>query len=462
MKKYYLCNVKLKIKIMKKIVSLLLIIMSVGAFAQHTLKGTMDPPENFKWIMLYQLQGAKQEYIANTDIVDGHFGFNLADSLSSGIYRLIYDLDQNLFVDVIYNKEDIAFTFNPKFPQSAIKFERSKENTIYHNYLATIEQPQAKLDSLQVAYFSANTEDKKNIQKLYAEFHAEFIEVQQKNEAAANGSLAAHFIKASTRFNATKPIESAQRYLVQLKSHFFDYIDFSDPVLLNSTFINDKINDYIFYLSGSEDKATNHKLQTEAITVVMDKIKENLKLSQDVQEGLLYAYSTVESTELITFLLDNYYTKLPVEYQDIAFKTEIESKLKTAIGSIAPDIKWGSKSLLTLAPKDYYIIAFWSSSCSHCQVEMPLLYNFIKERDPNTTVLAVGLEDATSKADWEHQIVKYPGWEHILGLGKWDFEYAKIYGIHATPTFFVLDKDKKVIAKPDDVDELKAYFGQLK
>ncbi|MCK0130492.1 hypothetical protein MWU59_03160 [Flavobacteriaceae bacterium F08102] len=446
---------------MKKIVSLLLFVMSLGAFSQHTLKGTMDPPGNFNWIMLYQLQGAKQEYVANADITEGRFAFKLADSLQTGVYRLIYDLNQNLFVDVIYNKEDIAFTFNPNFPQNSISFQQSEENKIYQRYLNTIEQPQSKLDSLQVVYFSADSANKKNIQKLYAAYYAELMEVQQTNEVAAKGTLAEHFIKASARFNPTKPIESAQTYLVQLKSHFFDAIDFTDKVLLNSTFINDKINDFIFYLNSSDDPETNHQLQTEAITVVMDKIKANLSLSQDVQEGLLYAYSSVESTKLTRFILDNFYSKLPKTYQDHAFKTEIENKLKTSLGSIAPDIQWSTKSLMTLAPKEFYIIAFWSSSCSHCQIELPLLYDFLKNND-HTTVVAIGLEEASTKADWEQQILKYPGWEHIYGLGKWDYKYAKIYDIHATPTFFILDKDRRVIAKPDDVDELKAYFEELK
>jgi len=93
---------------MLKNLILFILLLSVGANAQHNIKGQMDPPSDFKWIMLYQLQGAKQEYIANAEIKDGHFGFAMADSLQTGIYRLVYDLQSNLFIDVIYNKENIG------------------------------------------------------------------------------------------------------------------------------------------------------------------------------------------------------------------------------------------------------------------------------------------------------------------------------------------------------------------
>ena len=443
---------------MLKNLILFILLLSVGANAQHKLKGQMDPPSDFKWIMLYQLQGAKQEYIANAELKDGHFGFAMADSLQTGIYRLVYDLQSSLFIDVIYNKEDIDFKFDPKFPQSSASFQLSEENKIYHTYLSEIEKPQSKLDSLQVLYFKASEEEKLNVQKLYAAFFTEFNEVQAKNEKRAEGKLAAHFIKASTRFNATKPIATPDLYLKQLKLHFFDFLDFNNPVLLNSTFINDKINDYIFYINSADDPEVNLKLQQEAINVVIDKIKSNLALSKDIQEGLLYAYSNAEMVDFVKFLLENHYSKLPVSYQDLDFKADIEGKLRTAIGGLVPDIKWKDKSLFTLPKNELFLVVFWSSSCGHCLEEMPLLYTYL-ENNKDITVVAVGLEEKETEADWKQQILQYPKWQHVYGQDKWKNEFAVAYGVHSTPSFYLLDSEKNVIAKPENVAELKAFFG---
>ena len=101
---------------------LLLLLATTFANAQQTLNGKMQPNGDYEWMILYHMQGAKQNYIANADIKESTFSFTLADSLDVGIYRLVYDLQNQLFVDVIYNNEDISFTFNPENPNQEIQF----------------------------------------------------------------------------------------------------------------------------------------------------------------------------------------------------------------------------------------------------------------------------------------------------------------------------------------------------
>ena len=72
------------------------------------LKEKCNPIENYPWMLLYKLQGAKQDFIAYDSIKDGKFEIAIPKSASSGIYRLIYDQQNQLFVDVIYDQEDIA------------------------------------------------------------------------------------------------------------------------------------------------------------------------------------------------------------------------------------------------------------------------------------------------------------------------------------------------------------------
>ena len=50
------------------------------------------------------------------------------------------------------------------------------------------------------------------------------------------------------------------------------------------------------------------------------------------------------------------------------------------------------------------------------------------------------------------------GWHHVLGLNKWENKIARNYNIISTPTYFILNKDKKIIAKPDHFKDIKALF----
>lgn len=453
------CKTFKKIEMLKKICFLLLFTSILSA--QHSVNGKMEPASNYSWIVLYQLQGAKQNYIANAKVIDGEFSLTIPKNTEKGIYRLIYDLKNRLFVDFIYDNENIRFTFNPKYPDQFIKFTESENNKLYHAYLEAISLPQQKLDSLQVRYFnSSDKTEQENIVNSYYKFYSSLIAHQSNFEQLSNNKFVSHFIKASSRFNTSKPINTPSDYLVSIKTHFFHNIDFNNSALLNSSFINDKINDFIFYLNTSEDKKMLTQLQREAIATVINKIGSNKTLAKDIEEGLLYTFSQQENIVMVNYML-NQYLQLPKELQDTAFINDIKEQLKTAVGMPVPNIMWNEnstqKDLYGLTGSNYYVVAFWSSTCPHCLIEMPLLYDFLKDNS-QTKVISVGLEDNTSKSGWETQIINYPKFINVYGENKWKNKFARDYGVNATPSFFVLDTDKKVIAKPDDVEELKAFF----
>ena len=162
---------------------------------------------------------------------------------------------------------------------------------------------------------------------------------------------------------------------------------------------------------------------------------------------------------MLNYVFEIYYNNLPGSLQDNAFRYQILSQVKTAVGKKAPNISWEengvSKDLYGLQDSDYYMVLFFSSDCSHCQVEVPQFYNFSKELY-NMKVIAIGLED--EKEGWEEMIKILPGFTHILDLQKWDSPRVSDYGIVAIPSYFLLDKDKNIIAKPESFNNIQAMF----
>ena len=71
-------------------------------------------------------------------------------------------------------------------------------------------------------------------------------------------------------------------------------------------------------------------------------------------------------------------------------------------------------------------------------------------------IIAIALEEEDSQ--WKTLKLNYPKFTHIYGKGKWDNEIGDSYGVTATPAYFILDKDKKIISKPEDIEALKAFF----
>jgi len=92
---------------------------------------------------------------------------------------------------------------------------------------------------------------------------------------------------------------------------------------------------------------------------------------------------------------------------------------------------------------------------------MPKIQKFMKGKK-DFTVVAIGLE--SDQADWMREHYFYPEYIHgvfINKKNKWNQDIIKKYHITETPTFFVLDKNKKIIAKPYAVEDLEKTVNSL-
>jgi len=62
--------------------------------------------------------------------------------------------------------------------------------------------------------------------------------------------------------------------------------------------------------------------------------------------------------------------------------------------------------------------------------------------------------------NWNNEISYYSEFIHVYGEGKWDNPIGDNYGVTATPTYFLLNKDKRIISKPYDFEALKKYLEE--
>ncbi len=437
-----------------------LILIPALAQAQFTIKGSIKPNHNYTWVLLYKLEKGKQIFVDNASVVNGEFQFKIDKKQPPGIYRAYYQIENNLYVEFIYNKENIDFTFNPNNPIDTIDFLTSDENTIYQRYYKKISEKQKQLDALQVAYFKEkDTVIEKRLIDDYKNTRIELQSLQSLFEKETQGKLAQHFIKASKQYNAQEPFKSPQDYIAAVKVHFFDAIEFNDTFLSNSTFINDRLMDYVLYLNQANNITSKNILQKKATSEAAQILNKNFELLKNFEESLLQSYMFEENTEMIYFVMNNYYNLLPDIYQDAALQYKISAAMKTAIGTVAADFSWEEngvkKNLHGLIGFDYYIIVFFSATCPHCQVELPEFYTFINDIE-NIRVITVGLED--EKENWRKMTADFVDFTNILDLEKWNSPKVKDYGITAIPSYFVLDANKNILAKPNDVKELKAMF----
>jgi len=169
----------------------------------------------------------------------------------------------------------------------------------------------------------------------------------------------------------------------------------------------------------------------------------------------------VENQEVAIYIGDEHLIPLAKQLNDKTLIEKVKTYKRIAFGQVAPDFTWvkdnKTHKLSEQEDAENFIIIFWSSTCSHCLKEMPKLKSFVKSHEEGKfRVIAIGLED--ERASWANETSFYPEFTHILGLGKWDNEIGNAYDVSATPTFFVLNKDKRIIGKPYGVKELKEFY----
>lgn len=454
---------------MKKILTFVLFISSFIQ-AQYTINGRMSSALKSDWVILYKIENTKQNYVQHSKIkrdtvsIQGQkdeivtFQFILPENTQPGAYRIAYSSEDSSFVDFFYNNENILFNFDPESPNESISFLSSRENILYRKGIALISKEQRKLDAIQN---TAVLNSSSNLQGEYLKALNGLKRLQKQYLEASKGMYIHDFISASLKKNPTTIITNPQKYQSHLVTSFFDPIDFSNKKLINSPFLIGKIIEYIFSINYVEDSKKQNNLYKKSIDIVCSKIKD-LHYKKEIIEFLIAKFETINAMEVLDYLLEEQYTKLPTPLQDKAFLVEKKNLLATQIGSIAPNFSWEENgetlALSKLMGSEYYLLIFWSTECSHCLREIPQLHRYLGVHKKITTI-AFSLE--TNDIQWKNYKQKLANWHHIFGENKWENKIVKTYNINATPSYFILDATKKIIAKPYELSEVKAFIETL-
>ena len=125
-------------------------------------------------------------------------------------------------------------------------------------------------------------------------------------------------------------------------------------------------------------------------------------------------------------------------------------------------LRFSSKVLgfdVKLRDEQYVLLLFWDTDCPHCQAAAGELIDFYHQHKKDGFEI-VGLALNDSEKVWLNYISEHNiDWLNFLEPGGWQGKAAMDYNIQSTPSMFLLDKNKVIVAKPVDVNELKGLLS---
>jgi thiol-disulfide isomerase/thioredoxin len=172
--------------------------------------------------------------------------------------------------------------------------------------------------------------------------------------------------------------------------------------------------------------------------------------------------------EVFVHLAVKYYLSNDAYWADSTLKAKIEERVKKiepnllhkrAYNLQMQDSNYVTHDLDSVKAK-YTVVVFWDPTCSHCKVEIPklvALYDSIKSN--GVEVYAVGIESDLN--EWKKFIrEKKLDWLNVTDMYN-KTKFRDYYDIYSTPVIFLLDENKKFIAKRLDVETLRNFLKHL-
>lgn len=449
----------LVVNMKRKLILLLCILVQITTSAQ-TIKLYIDNLSESK-VILYSLSGEK------TSIVDtlfrtnnGYFFYKPKEVIHNGFFRVSFS---NNRIDFIYEGKDIELKTDANNFLDSMKVISSKSNKLFYSFIKLNKQYKTKTEILQLILARYPNDDnyynetKKRLNELQSEY-LRFVNITTQEEPS---SFVAKYIRS-----AQLPIIDSEilieKQLDYLKSHALDNVNFNDASLINSDLFTNKTIEYLTYFRNPQlPKELLEKEFMKAVDTLHNKAKINQLVYKQITEYLIEGFKQFGFDAVIDYIVENYVIKddlcLDVKTEGM-IKIRIEQAKYFKIGSTVPEIVLpdtnGKETKLNEQNGEKFLIVYYASWCPHCKELLPRLNALKEQNGDKVEILAISLD--SKKEDWKSFVkANCQSLVNISDLQGWDGKAANDYFIYATPTMFLVDKNRKIIGKPMTFNEVE-------
>jgi len=415
-------------------------------------------PDTVLFLNHYAANGISNDDTAT--IQNGTVVFKGSDQLDNGLYFVSSKKRFTYFEFILNNKQVLDFSMDCSDFYRTLKTSDVELNGKFFMMIAALKEnclanKIAPTDSLEFLLDKADYSQPK-MQKLF-------------NRPFSDMSLGEKYLKcciSPSKFQHSFLLNGKENKLSRYYlDHYFDNLDFSDTAMISLPAFGQRIDQFVDTLNG---------LPTVPAKPEVDRLISLAGANKRMQQFVVYRLETRFDSyyfrqgydALYIHLIDDYLMKGKVAwyYPDLKQRELAQVKKRRPLldGSMASDIEMpdssGVSHNLFGTKAKYTLLLFWASTCSHCREEMPGILSFYREFHNKYDLEIFAVSTDTSTVRWKNFIRKKKlPWINVFGRKSTRGNYHELYNVQITPTMFLLDEQKRIIAKylkPEKFGEL--------
>jgi Domain of unknown function (DUF5106)/Thioredoxin-like len=435
----------------------------------------------------------KIKALADSAQLDGNSDglFSGKDKLPGGVYFIVSPSRSILFELLIDSQQQFSIAADTTNLPASVVFSGSgsADNIVFQTYTRYTADKGGQITALQKDLSKARTHaDSSRLKDKMKQLNDEIQKYREDITARYPTSLLATLFQvlkepvippAAQQPGGKYDSVFAYRYY---KSHYWDGIDFTDERLTRTPVFEPRLDKYFRDLVPP---------QADSIEKETDKMLLEARVSKPMFQYLMVYFvqkyvnpQYMGQDAVFVHLFDKYINAGETEFFTEKYRKFLNDRayslMANLIGQPAPNLEMvdstGALRPLYGVDAKFTVICFWDPTCSHCKETVPKVDSIFKAKWQKEGVKIYGVMVDGGKEAWLQFIKDHnlTDWTHVYETKEHQDAtekagqpgYRQLYDVYETPILYLLDKDKRIIAKKltyqqlDEVINLKLQHGK--
>lgn len=394
--------------------------------------------------------------------------------LPQGLYKILIDKDHHF--DFLLGADQQFHLYNETADSKEMKIEGCAETEAFAQYIVFLEGIKQKGLQLSEELKSADDKHKKEIQHKRDELTAEMKDYWERIGKKLPDSFLYKFLIANEVPQldiSTLPQEIQQNDSLLLiarfeyqKQHYWDNFDYTDERFLYTPLYKPKLETWF-----NKVLYPDYDSVKPYVYLFLDEVESKPRIFQFATSFFLNASlnsNILGMDALFVDLANDYYLSGKAFWASGETINKIRENVlftkDNLIGKTAPDLQMetvdGEFVHLDQIDAKLTVVLIYEPNCGHCKAFVPPFYKDVYLPYKNKGLEVFAIYSMDNKQEWEDFLADHNLYEWINVWDKDDESRFKIlYDARITPGIYVLDSNKKIIAKKLGLEQIKKFIA---